>query len=162
MHTVNVCTLFSVSCIYMYICPIAVWAETNEVWLVCAVKWSRIYIVHFRGICCAVGGVLTVLSPCYMYRLAASVGIVLSNTGVDTLHLSIFRCPPSAWKSLAYHVVLKPLVSLFGCLVACSTRLACGQTDRHTECQTKYCNPRYTCAPRVTLFHSTQFWHYIH
>ena len=41
------------------------------------------------------------------------------------------------------HVVLKPLVSLIGRLVACSARTE--QTDR----QTNYCNPRCVCVLRV-------------
>ena len=43
-------------------------------------------------------------------------------------------------------VAQKPLVPLIGRLVACSART---HTDRRTDKQTKYCNPRCACAPRV-------------
>ena len=40
-------------------------------------------------------------------------------------------------------VVLKPLVSLIGCLVACSARISVDtHTHTHTDKQTIYCNPR--------------------
>ena len=43
-------------------------------------------------------------------------------------------------------VAQNPLVPLIGRLVACSART---RTDRRTDKQTKYCNPRCACAPRV-------------
>ena len=47
------------------------------------------------------------------------------------------------------YVALRPLVLLFGCLVAWGGRIVVTdrQIDRHT--QTKYCYPRCACAPRV-------------
>ena len=48
-------------------------------------------------------------------------------------------------------VALKLLVSLISRLVACSARVVVDrQTDRHTDTQNDYCNPRCACAPRVT------------
>ena len=49
-------------------------------------------------------------------------------------------------------VALKLLVSLISRLVACSARIVADkQTNKQTDRQTQndYCNPRYTCAPRV-------------
>ena len=47
-------------------------------------------------------------------------------------------------------IVLQPLVSLIGYLVACSAWIAADrQTDSRTHTQTKYRNPRCACAPRV-------------
>ena len=47
-------------------------------------------------------------------------------------------------------VVLKPLVSVTGRLVACSARISVdGQTDTLTDRQTNYCNPRCACTLRV-------------
>ena len=47
-------------------------------------------------------------------------------------------------------VVLKPLVSLIGHLVAYSARISVDtHTDRQTDRQTNYCNPRCVCTPRV-------------
>ena len=47
-------------------------------------------------------------------------------------------------------VALKLLVSLISRLVACSARIVVDtQTDRQTDTQTNYCNPRCACAPRV-------------
>ena len=67
------------------------------------------------------------------------------------MKIAIFKIKPCS-------VVLNPLVSLFGRLVACSGRKRGNrqtdrrtdrQTDRQTDLQTKYCNPRCACAPRV-------------
>ena len=44
-------------------------------------------------------------------------------------------------------VVLKQLVSLIGCLVACSARTS---VDTHTHRQTNYSNPHCACTPRVS------------
>ena len=47
-------------------------------------------------------------------------------------------------------VALKLLVSLISRLLACSARIVVyRQTDRQTDTQTKYCNPRCARAPRV-------------
>ena len=49
-------------------------------------------------------------------------------------------------------VVLKPLVSLIGHLIACSARISVDthtHTHTHTDRQNDYCNPRCACAPRV-------------
>ena len=47
-------------------------------------------------------------------------------------------------------VALKLLVSLISRLVACNPRIVIDtHTDRQTDTQTKYCNPRCACAPRV-------------
>ena len=47
-------------------------------------------------------------------------------------------------------VVLKPLVSLMGRLVACGARISVDtQTDRQTDRQNDYRNPRCAYAPRV-------------
>ena len=43
-------------------------------------------------------------------------------------------------------VALNLLVSLFGRFVACGSR---NRGNRQTDTQTKYCNPRCACAPRV-------------
>ena len=48
-------------------------------------------------------------------------------------------------------MVLNPLVSHFGRLVARSGRIRY-RTDRRTDLQTKYCNPRCACAPRVNVY----------
>ena len=45
-------------------------------------------------------------------------------------------------------IVQKPLVPLIGRLEVCSAR-TCGQTNRQTDRQIKYRNPRCACAPRV-------------
>ena len=51
-------------------------------------------------------------------------------------------------------VALNLLVSLFGLFVARggSNR----RTDRQTDTQTKYCNPRCACAPKVNQCHSVE------
>ena len=47
-------------------------------------------------------------------------------------------------------VALKLLISLISRLVACSARIVVDkQTERQTDTQTNYCNPRCACAPRV-------------
>ena len=47
-------------------------------------------------------------------------------------------------------VALKLLVSLISRPVACSARIVVDrQTDRQTDTQANYCNPRCACAPRV-------------
>ena len=54
-------------------------------------------------------------------------------------------------------MALNPLVSLFGRLVARSGRKHGNrQTDRRTDLQTKYCNPRCACAPRVNEVKGTR------
>ena len=47
-------------------------------------------------------------------------------------------------------VALKLLVSLMSRLVACSARIVADkQTNKQTDTQNDYCNPRCACAPRV-------------
>ena len=47
-------------------------------------------------------------------------------------------------------VALKLLVSLISRLVACSARIVADkQTNKQTDTQNDYCNPRCVCAPRV-------------
>ena len=47
-------------------------------------------------------------------------------------------------------VALNLLVSLISRLVACSARIVADkQTNRQTDTQNDYCNPRCACAPRV-------------
>ena len=47
-------------------------------------------------------------------------------------------------------VALKLLVSLISRLVVCSARIVADkQTNRQTDTQNDYCNPRCACAPRV-------------
>ena len=45
------------------------------------------------------------------------------------------------------YVALRLLISLFGRHVVCSGGISHG--NRHTHTQTKYCNPRCACTPRV-------------
>ena len=55
-------------------------------------------------------------------------------------------------RHITFHalVALKLLVSLISRLVACSARIVVDrQTNRQTDTQTNYCNPRCACAPRV-------------
>ena len=61
----------------------------------------------------------------------------------------------SAKSPLIFHalVALKLLVSLISRLVACSARIVVDrQTNRQTDTQTNYCNPRCACAPRLNYF----------
>ena len=47
-------------------------------------------------------------------------------------------------------ILLKPLVSLIGSLVACSARISVDTlTERQTDRKTNYRNPRCACVPRV-------------
>ena len=56
---------------------------------------------------------------------------------------------------LPLYVALKLLVSLISRLVACSARIVVyRQTEKQTDTQTKYCNPRCACAPRVNYIHT--------
>ena len=61
-------------------------------------------------------------------------------------------------------VALKLLVSLISRLVACSVRIVIDrQTNRQTDTQTNYCNPRCACAPRVNNMHTyTEYYYYIY
>ena len=50
-------------------------------------------------------------------------------------------------------VALKLLVSLISRLVACSARIVTDkQTNKQTQTQNDYCNPRCACAPRVNYY----------
>ena len=53
--------------------------------------------------------------------------------------------------NIAANLTLNTMVSFVILLVARPARIACvdRQTDRQTELQTKDCNPRCACAPRV-------------
>ena len=71
------------------------------------------------------------------------------------MNISFFACfhaisPERSGFSKIAIVALKLLVSLISRLVACSTRVVVDrQTDRQTDTQDNYCNPRCACAPRV-------------
>ena len=70
---------------------------------------------------------------------SATVPVSRSQTqSFQEKHLIIFQA----------RVVLQMSVLLTGRLVACSARIS---VDRQTDTQTKYSNPRWTCAPKVTI-----------
>ena len=85
---------------------------------------------------------------------------------VHITHIGFFACFHAISLERSRFSELKLLVSLMGRLVACSARIVVyrqthGETDRQTDTQNDYCNPRSACAPRVnyntidTILHRT-------